>query len=237
MNYKLSCGNELTLAEAFKLVAEEAELLFCKLGIKLKGFHSPELFLFNELSSSAQQIALVAAKNFLESYQSDDRDIFDAEKRALWKAFTVFGLVPPSDLLQRLIPGRAIEMYTAEGRQIWRNLACLDLCSYTLEEIVSLDVLDRYQRPSFIEKKCEVEVGALINGQRSEIFDPRIAVHEAIETMSDEMYRLSLKHEMFAALRDSDGDLRAWLVMTDAHHVGIPVSAPRQVSDHFLELV
>ncbi|RZA05736.1 MAG: hypothetical protein EOP11_12125 [Proteobacteria bacterium] len=177
-----------------------------------------------------RKVVLLETRNFLESYSCEDRDILDAEKRALWKAFSIYGIVPPHDLFDRLKENYAIELYSLDGRQIWRNLACLELCSYTLEEIACLSVFDRYERPTFIERKCINEVEALLCERRADIFDPNIMIHTAKEVSSEFHFTLSLKHDLFASLRGRNGELKAWLAMTLGELVN-EGSAPAEVGN------
>lgn len=216
----------ITLAEiqactAFREISERIHRLANEAGVKIKGYHDPELPLLRTLRPSAQDRAVAALETYADTLDTSDLDDSVAEQRALWKAIKVFGLVPPEDLFDRLHAEAAIEMYDLEGRQIWRNFACMEVCSYTLEEIFCIELFDRYRRTPEFNAECQGKVASFLSDPASfEICDPHIAPHQLIETQSSERLILEVHHQLFSKLRGRDGSLRAWLVMSKARILG-----------------
>lgn len=206
----------------FREFADKVCAIAAKYDVKITGYHSPELPLYSALSTQKQIEALHMLKTFdlsMEITQSQGGEL-DSQDRSLWGALSALGLVPPSDLFLRLEPGTAIEIYNLDGMQIWRNFTCMQYCSYTLEEVYSIELFTRYKRDPQKTAECIDKVGRLLSGQTPEIFYPEISPHILEETCSLEQFSLSVHHKMFSVLKNREGNLAAWLVMSGAEIVG-----------------
>lgn len=224
--------------EAFREISQRIHHLATQAGVKVKGYHDPDLPLLRAFNPAAQLKAVAALSTYANTLDTADVDDSIAEQRALWKALSVFGFVPPEDLFSRLRADAAIEVYDLEGRQIWRNFACMEVCSYTLEEIFCIELFDRYHRSPEMDAECKGKVAMFLRSGGPEICDPKIIPHSLIETRSEERLVLEVHHQLFSRLNGRDGSLRAWLVMSKATLLGkdeqhLPKSRPRDSDSQF----
>ena len=58
------------------------------------------------------------------------------DKRYLWNAFKRINVLPSSDLFEKITPGDSIEVYDANGIQIFSNFEFSALVSYNFEELI-----------------------------------------------------------------------------------------------------
>ncbi|RZA02025.1 MAG: hypothetical protein EOP11_17025, partial [Proteobacteria bacterium] len=220
-------------ANTFKQLCASVSLRAARFGKTVRGFRDPALPLFSLAPPEKQALILASLALLDESLDNEEEKIFfEAEKRALWKAISLLGFVPPHDLFEQLKPDRAIEIFGLDGGLIWRNLTCMDLCSYTLEELACIDVFERYQRPPGAYDQCVANVRAMISGQVPEVIDPKIPAYPITELMSAGRLILRIKHELAAVLKNRQGGVSAWLVMSDAKVEGADLPKPAPMVNH-----
>lgn len=232
LDHNLSAGlgsglSSGTNADEFRFLARKVSERAARFGKKVVGYHDPALPLFSAAAPAQQNKILDSLRILNESLDNDDEEIFfEAEKRALWKSTRILGLVPPAELFNELKPNRAIEIFGLDGGLLWRNLACMDLCSYTLEEIACIDVFERYERAPEVYEQCVANLQAMLSGAIPEVSDPGIAAYTIVETKSSDQLVLSIKHELGAVLKNRQGVVNAWLVMSDARVMGTNAPPP-----------
>jgi hypothetical protein len=219
--------------ETFKRLADSISRRASRFGKTVRGYTYPDLPLFSAAGSAKQAEILDSLRLQDASLDTEDETVFfEAEKRALWKSIMLLGFVPPPDLFNELKPDRAIEIFGMDGGLIWRNLSCMDLCSYTLEEIACIDVFERYERSPGAYEECVANLQAMLSGQAPEVMDPRMRAYTIVEKLSSERLVLSIKHELGALLRTRQGDVGAWLVMSQAKVVGTNLPPPERRPSH-----
>jgi hypothetical protein len=218
MNTALHKDNQLDRNSKFRETADKVCELLGKYDLKVVGYHSSELPYFSALPIQKQNESLALLKTFLQSAEVTEAfgEKLDDHERSLWGALSAMGLIPPSDLFSSLRPGAAIEIYDLEGLQIWRNFTCMQYCSYTLEEVYSVEVYTRYNRDAEKLSACIAKVGDLLTGKSPEIFDPEVAPDILEETFSQDRLRLEVHHQLFCRLKNRQGTVTAWLVMSGA---------------------
>ena len=219
--------------DTFRALSDSVSFRAARFGKRVRGYADPSLALFRASAPEKQAQILESLRLQNESLDTEDEKVFfEAEKRALWKSIMLLGFVPPTDLFNELKPDRAIEIFGLDGGLLWRNLTCMDLCSYTLEEIACTDVFERYQRSPGAYEQCVANLQAMLSGQVPEVLDPRMPAYTIIETMSAERLILSIKHELGAILKNRQGQVCAWLVMSDAKVVGTSLPPPEPRVSH-----
>jgi hypothetical protein len=200
--------NHQERSSRFKEIADKITEIAAKYSVSVKGYHSPELPLFNSLSSEKQTLAI-----------EDSGARLDNQEKSLWGALSTLGFVPPSDLFHRFESDDAIELYDLNGIQIWRNLNTMKICSYTLEEVYSIEWFKRYVRDAEISRNCESHVGALLTGN-SEIHCVNLPEHVVEETCSSEGLIISLKINWLARFKNASSQLAGFMVVSKAAIIG-----------------
>lgn len=120
-----------------------------------------------------------------------------------WRALRKLGYVPTSDLFEKIRDDHVIEVYSADSVQVFRNLNFFEYCSYTFEEIHSLEWFNLFDRPQAITEKIIAATAKLFSGERRDIFDPQVPVHIVRETQSAELLSMEFKVEMLGPLFDN----------------------------------
>lgn len=209
----------------FRQLADEVCSKAAHYGKRVQGYRDPRLPLFSALAPEQQSLFIESLRLAHNSLDRDEEVFFEAEKRALWKSIRLLGLVPPPGLFEQLRPDRAIEIFSMDGAIIWRNLTCMDLCSYTIEEIACIGVWDRYQRAPGAFEQCIAKLQAMICGAEPPIADPNIPPYTMIETQSTDRLALMIKHELVCLLKDRSGALAGYLCMSSAQVIGSGIGA------------
>ncbi|MEK6774203.1 MAG: hypothetical protein AABY64_09695 [Bdellovibrionota bacterium] len=154
MGLELLNSDDINLIEDFKTTLDKISSILNSLGVSATSYHTSYLKDYSKLSSHQKKSALRDSQKYLECLTAselvepatdDDRDTPDLGQ-SLWFALRHFGLRPTSDLFELLSMNDAVEIYNAEGIQVWRNLKFMEVCSYTLEEIFCYTWQDRYTR-------------------------------------------------------------------------------------------
>lgn len=206
----------------FREAADKICAIASKYSVKITGYHTPTLPLYSALSSEKQSEALYQLKVFLQSMETTEAmgDRLDSQDRALWHALLTFGLLPPSGMFAKFKPDDVIEIYDPVGIQIWRNFNFMKICSYSLEEMHAIDWTQRYTRSADKVKECLEKIGALLRGETPEVYDCLVSAHVFEETLSQDCFKLEATHNWFARLKDRNGQVTAWLAVSDVKLLG-----------------
>lgn len=218
----------------FKKLADEIVRIGKKNDVKIKGYHSESLPLFSALSATAKTNALKHLETFLRSLEMVENSggNHSSQERALWGALSTLGLLPPTEMFSLFHPDDVVEIYDLQGIQIWRNFNFLGICSYTLEEVFSLEWHKRYSRDEERTLECQEKVGMLLSGQTPTIYHVDVSEHLVEESLSAERFILSLKYRFIARLKNTEGTLSAWIVASQVKIVGHGVSPhPQKMGD------
>jgi hypothetical protein len=183
-------------------------------GVKVIGYRDPQLPLFNALPVTKQVEVLSRMKIYLHSLEvveaTDSK--FENSENVLWHSLSALGLVPPSDMFRRFKSNDIIEIYDLQGIQIWRNFNFLRICSYTLEEMHSLEWHNRYTREEAKSAECLSHLENLLSGKTSDVFFCDISEHVLEETNSTERYVLQVRHDWAGRLKDRQHQIAAWFL-------------------------
>ncbi|HWU44755.1 MAG TPA: hypothetical protein VN132_14990, partial [Bdellovibrio sp.] len=71
----------------------------------------------------------------------------------VWRALNKLGLVPRSDLFSHLTNEHIVEIYSAENVQLFRNFKFFEFCSYSLEELLTIEWWGLFERDAQITQK------------------------------------------------------------------------------------
>lgn len=122
---------------------------------------------FGKLSSDRQLDIIKNIKFYLElceEQMSEGQSLRD-NLSFTWKALRKLGYSPKSDLFSLIKDDDIIEIYNNESRQLYRNLRYYDFCSYSIEELYSLEWWNLFSRDAEITMKLIEESGKIFNGE------------------------------------------------------------------------
>jgi hypothetical protein len=95
-------------------------------------------------------------------YSASKYDLRD-EERLLGHAGRRLGLIFSENLFDYIQSGDIIEIYNMEFKQIYRNLALFDICSYSLIELLSYEFYELYERSAQVNDFIIKGVHELLN--------------------------------------------------------------------------
>ncbi|MNL12871.1 hypothetical protein D3C87_1337520 [compost metagenome] len=103
-----------------------------------------------------------------------------------WRALKKLNLVPPSDMFSYVTDQDVIEIYDGEGRQLYRNFRFFECCSYSLEELYSVEWWNLFDRDLKITQGLFSIVDKVFAGELKNIVDAQVESHPVIEKISEQ---------------------------------------------------
>ncbi|XGC81919.1 hypothetical protein ACES2L_05415 [Bdellovibrio bacteriovorus] len=101
-----------------------------------------------------------------------------------WRAFRKLGLTPSSDLFNYVEKEDIVEIYSKDQIQLFRNFNFFDCCSYTLEELHTLEWWTLFARDAQYNQMILDEALKAISGDVHDAFVPNVPWHPVRESRS-----------------------------------------------------
>ena len=133
---------EKALVKFFMLLGEERSL---------KGDYSG--FAFSKLPPEHQEPVLNALKEWVGFYEVHAQGGNVSDKQLLWRFLSAFRLTPDSEFFGLIDDDTCVEALNRSGLQIFRSLSFMDVCSYSLDEVVSVPWQYLYNRDEGITER------------------------------------------------------------------------------------
>lgn len=152
--------------EEFKRTAGKISMIFSTQGMRVRPFVDG-LPHFGRLSVDKQMDIIKNLKFYLElceEQMAEGQSLRD-NLSFTWKALGKLGLTPKSDLFSLVKDDDILEIYNSESRQLYRNLRYYDFCSYSIEELYSLEWWNLFSRDGDITLKLFEESHKIFNGE------------------------------------------------------------------------
>ena len=102
----------------------------------LKGSYSG--FAFSKLPAEYQGSVLNALREWVDFFELHSQGAKNSDKQLLWRFLSAFRLKPESDFFGMIDDETCVEVLDRSGLQIFRSLSFMDVCSYSLDEVVSV---------------------------------------------------------------------------------------------------
>lgn len=177
-NIENSSVVDFSLQEEFKKQAIQLSAILASEGIKVSPFFAG-LPYFRKLTVQDQHEVIrsirlytdLCVEQIEEGYKLRDSTSFT------WRAIRKFGLLPVSDLFNYISDEDIIEIYNNENRQMFRNLRYYDYCSYTLEELYSVEWWHLFSRENEITEQLLKEVTQVLSGEIKGVLHSSTAKH------------------------------------------------------------
>lgn len=110
-----------------------------------------------------------------------------------WRALKKLGLTPRSDLFSHLTNDMIVEIYSRENVQIFRNFRFFEFCSYTLEELLTIEWWNLFERDPKITNQLFQYASQLLSGEITGNIAPKIGTHIVSEKFSADKNVLNCK--------------------------------------------
>ncbi len=210
-------SNDRSLSDNFKVIVSKITAILKQHDITVKPFHSDSLPAFNKLSPEDQMQAIQHAQNYLEVLNSvnDAKWSYKDDLHFLWRSLKVLKLTPSSDIFEHIKKNDAVEIFNLNNIQVWRNLASLDLLSYTLEEIYCYSWEDRYIRNEQTLAEIKVVFEKMFALKPPATYQCNVQ-NIITEVFSEEKLTINANHKAICLLFDSNSNPSGYLVVSDA---------------------
>jgi len=183
------------LDASFKTVAQKVAMLLASEGIHRKAYaeNLPHFGLLSVVQKEdvIQQLSFYAdlcQEQMSEGYSLKDSPVFT------WRALQKLGLVPPSELFSQITNEDIVEVYSAENRQLFRNFNFFEVCSYSLEELHSIEWWNLFQHDGAITQVIYENIQKIFKGEMKSSFAPDIEHHHVREACSQD--RLLMRYDI-----------------------------------------
>lgn len=171
----------------FKAVAQKVTMLLASEGIHRRAY-AENLPHFNPLSAQQKQEAIrqlsfygeLCQEQRTEGYSLKDSPTFT------WRALQKLGLTPPSELFSQITNEDVVEVYSDENRQLFRNFNFFEVCSYSLEELHSIEWWNLFQHEGAGTQKIYESTQKVLRGEIKSSFVPGIESHYVREVSSED---------------------------------------------------
>lgn len=123
----------------------------------------------------------------------------------VWRVLQRLKLHPPSDLMQEIKEGEVIEIYNSDFVQIFRNLRFFEICSYTLDELLSRPLWELVEREESITGMIVHQASKLLSGTINGLFQFDVPEHSIYERESVGRNKITVKLTIGAPLWNALG--------------------------------
>jgi len=190
-----------SLNQDFMSLTEDLSRWLAVEGIRCRPY-TPGLPHFSVLPVAKRQDIVSAVRFYHELCQEQVNEGYKITDSLVftWRALNKLGLVPRSDLFSKVTDEDILEVYSGDGRQLYRNFRFFDFCSYTMEELYSLEWWSLYKRDEAITEKLYEIVGRIFTGEVEGTVIPDCAPHIVSETSSSEKIHMVYEPRMISPL-------------------------------------
>lgn len=139
-------------------------------GIEMSSYRDESLPYFCALTGDLKAAALNSLEqniSLFEELVAQGLSLKD-DKQFVWRMLKKLDLTPTSDFFDKQEEGDVVEIYTLEGRQIFRNLRFFQVTSFTLEEIMCAHWNEFTRRPDEITQQLFALMVRIASGQITE---------------------------------------------------------------------
>lgn len=148
---------------------------------------------YRSLSNERKEAALKASLVYSEICNDTTREgrPLSDTRMSLWSSLRHYGLIPHSDLMNYITDDMVVELYTAEGNQLYRNMKFLEVCSYTLADVFMHPWYELFERNDEMVSDIDKEVAAILMPGSSTIAST-LKPHRIVEAFSEERLEIEM---------------------------------------------
>jgi len=116
----------------------------------------------------------------------------------LWSSLKFFGFAPCSDLMDYIEDDLAVELYDSDGRQLFRNFKFMEVCSYTLADVLMYPWWELFYRVDEVAGRVHDEIAFVLSGTVSATVPSQIPSHRTGEIFSERRHELDMRFHCFS---------------------------------------
>ncbi len=191
----------------FKLALIKFSEFVKKFNLELHPYSDHTWIKFRCLSSTAQKSSFEKFLIYSSLCLSADESGADlTDDRALtWWALRQFKLRPCSDFFDKVTEEDVVELYNAEGIQIYRNWAFFEISGYSIGDLFVYSWDELYSRDSSVANLMNARVGLILTGSVRETLPWQVPGHKIVESISDQRNISEMNLKYISPVFDSSG--------------------------------
>lgn len=219
MNFEkqLIINNEKSLSERFAHVALAVSDILAHYGYHVKPYKSADDLEFSKLPHELQLTYLKHFSTYAEVlYETHNSGQSLNEARQLvWNMMKKINMFTTDDVLNKITNNQIVEIYNSENIQIFRNLPFFKVCSYTLDEVLSVPWWKLYRRDDEMSREIFKYASQILRGDAQTTIYPNLPRHYLREVASSFCFQMNIGINFMAPLIGSQQE-RAILVVEEA---------------------
>ncbi|KYG67729.1 hypothetical protein AZI87_00125 [Bdellovibrio bacteriovorus] len=174
------------LVEKFKAASQKICMMFATEGVYRKPyveglphFQACSYEKMQEIVTSITFFKELCEEQIAEGYKLKDNSSF------VWRAFRKLDFIPRADVFNHMTDENLVEIYSVDNKQLYRNFKFFECCSYTLEELYSVEWWNLYERNAAMTMKI-FDLGVKVaTGEIPDSHVPDIEPHLLKEVKED----------------------------------------------------
>jgi hypothetical protein len=174
------------------------------------------LLIFSGLPDSQRVKILRDTREYLHTFLTLEGESYDLndERQYLWRVLKDRGLRLGSDVMDIVSERDVIEVYGADGIQLWFNLRLMEICSHSIETVLCQPWHERYRRSEFIQECCLKEAQRVLESEESAVINPQVPAHIVEEIDSTLGLRVLLEHKKLAPVFNRKSKEKVGFIVT-----------------------
>lgn len=191
-----------SMEDRLRGLVEGIAAMAARAGISLKAHNPSSWVYYRTLPAARKREVLKSCSAFYDICQNtvdEGRSISDT-KALLWCTLKYFGYIPSADLMELITDDLVVELYDLEGRQIFRNFRFMEICSYTLADVLLYPWWDLFERNDDIVNELLKEVSLVLSEQCKGALRSSTPFHATAEKFSERGHEFEMKFLALAPL-------------------------------------
>ncbi len=194
--------------------------LLRKHGYEAKSYRDSSVIHFNSLEQTQRETIFRQFQKYSDlCAEVDSQDFsFRASKELTARILKKIGVVAPVNFFDTLDQGDIVEIYDANGVQVFRNFDFYEHCTYTLLDLVSYPWYELLERHESITGIIGGHIQTIM-GNCNETVPSTVPVHSMREIFSEEKRMFYSKFKYFAPLFSGPGKKTGFICSGALSHI------------------
>ncbi|QLY24201.1 hypothetical protein [Bdellovibrio sp. KM01] len=199
-----------SLPEVTSVSTESYETALKKFAELLGGSHALKRdypgYAYDGLPEQYKAPVLHALQEWVDFFSMHTMPNSISDKQLLWRFLGAFRLKPDGDFFSKIDDETCLEVVNRAGLQTFRSLSFMSVCSYTLDEVISVPWPNLYRRDeditnSYINLQSTITDGTLTHRDLPGL----IRVHEVVEISGFDKLATTIKPMYLSPVYDGTG--------------------------------
>lgn len=190
------------MIKQFVKLADQLCEILSGFGLSVKPYHDKNNLYFAQLSLELQKSQINHLQRYVEVCQETKEQGHDLREsgQLIWNMLKKLNLKSNVDIYSNLRASDVVEIYNNQNVQTFRNLNFFKICSYTIDELLSLPWWKLYHRDEVVSREIFAVGAGVFSGEITEMVSPVSRPHILEETASASRIKMILKVKAMSPL-------------------------------------